>query len=124
MSQFPDLHFLCECKNFALPAILLHLSIAILMMLYDFQLILLWFRAFFLVMIFGFLNIKPHYQKQQTYLTNLILVFDAICYNSFCFFVILFLILFTQRRRKNDIVKMIEKNWGKAIIRFRDFNLI
>jgi uncharacterized membrane protein len=40
------------------------------------------------------------------------------------FFVILFLILFTQRRRKNDIVKMIEKNWGKAIIRFRDFNLI
>jgi hypothetical protein len=47
MSQFPDLHFLYESKNFALPAILLHLSIAILMMLYDFQLIFIMVQGFF-----------------------------------------------------------------------------
>ena len=42
----------------------------------------------------------------------------------FVFILIFFLILFTQRRRKKYIVKMIEKNWGKNIIRLRDFNLI
>ncbi len=40
------------------------------------------------------------------------------------FLLIFFLLVFTQKRKKNYVKKMIEKNWGKAIIRFRDFNLI